>query len=77
MARYLYRCRACGKTHEIEKGMDRAGEPETCLECHAETERVFTAPGLTRKGSPVAGGDLPGAGDCPGGCCNGGSCGLD
>lgn len=53
MPRYEYWCSQCQKKQEIEKPMSRASENENCPNCKADLERIFTAPGITIKGSKV------------------------
>ena len=47
---YEYRCRSCGKTHEIEHGFHDK-RPTECPSCGGELVRVFHPIGLVFKGS--------------------------
>lgn len=50
MARYDYRCSSCGKVFEVEHPMSE--HPEiTCPECGSSCERVFSASGISFKGT--------------------------
>jgi hypothetical protein len=54
--------------------MSQSGTAEPCPLCRKTAERVFTAPGIAVKGSPVKTPcDSGGAGgeECAGGCCDG------
>lgn len=69
MPRYDYRCRDCGTTFEVRRGLD---EPEAAVPCpdgHPTTTRVFTAVAVGGGGSTAP---APAGG---GGCCGGGCCG--
>ncbi len=80
MARYLYWCNACNQQFEVEKMMEHAGNIENCPACKANAQRIFTAPGISIKGSvvkSVMSCESRGASDgCSGGCC-GGNCAHD
>ncbi|MEW6516161.1 MAG: FmdB family zinc ribbon protein [candidate division FCPU426 bacterium] len=80
MARYVYSCTACGQRFEVDKPMTAASEPSACPQCQAPGRRVFTAPGITIKGSPIkfSGGEEveggspepeSGCGSCANGAC--------
>jgi len=74
MPRYVYHCAQCGKEFEIEKSMAQSGNAEKCPGCQQTGERVFTAPGITIKGSEVKSpcpGEMSGGRDCGGECCHG------
>jgi putative FmdB family regulatory protein len=47
---YEYRCKSCGKTHEIEHGFHDK-RPTECPSCGGELVRVFHPIGLVFKGS--------------------------
>lgn len=47
---YEYRCKSCGKTHEIEHGFNDK-RPTECPSCGGELVRVFHPIGLVFKGS--------------------------
>lgn len=47
---YEYRCKSCGKTHEIEHGFHDK-RPSECPSCGGELIRVFHPIGLVFKGS--------------------------
>lgn len=50
MARYDYRCSACGKVFEVEHGMME--HPQVvCPECGGPTDKVFNASGIKFAGS--------------------------
>lgn len=67
MARYEYRCRACGATFEQTRPMSEASLPATCPEGHTDTVKLFSAVAVGGR----AAGPAPSAG---GGCCGGGCC---
>ena|SRR5438105_9254114 len=50
MPTYEYRCKSCGKTHEIEHGFHDK-RPTECPSCGGELVRVFHPIGLVFKGS--------------------------
>jgi putative FmdB family regulatory protein len=75
VARYDVRCRACGTTFEINRPMDRAGDPAPCPHGHDDTVRLLPTVGLTgRSGLTARSGSQVAAG-ASGGCC-GGACGC-
>jgi putative FmdB family regulatory protein len=43
MARYEYRCRACGATFEQTRPMAEANEPTACPAGHTDTVKLFSA----------------------------------
>ncbi len=47
---YEYRCKDCGKTHEIEHGFHDA-RPTSCPSCKGHLVRVFHPVGVVFKGS--------------------------
>ena len=47
---YEYRCKSCGKTHEIEHGFNDR-RPTECPSCGGELVRVFHPIGVVFKGS--------------------------
>ena len=69
MARYEYRCRACGATFEQTRPMAEANAPASCPEGHTDTVKLFSAVAV---GGRTAAGPSPAAGG--GGCCGGGCC---
>ncbi len=50
MARYDYKCTACGKLFEVEHPMSEHPHV-TCPDCGADAERVFEPSGIAFKGS--------------------------
>jgi putative FmdB family regulatory protein len=66
MARYEYRCRACGATFEQTRPMSEANEPAACPEGHKDTVKLFSA--------VAVGGRAPGPAPSAGGSCCGGGC---
>lgn len=50
MARYDYRCTACGKVFEVSHGM-REHPDVVCPDCGAPASREFSASGIVLKGS--------------------------
>lgn len=50
MARYDYRCTACGEVFEVEHAMTERPEV-SCPKCGAKAEKVFTASGIKFAGS--------------------------
>ena len=58
---YEYRCKSCGKTHEIEHGFHDQ-RPTECPACGGELVRVFHPIGLVFKGSGFHKTDYGGAG---------------
>jgi putative FmdB family regulatory protein len=67
MARYEYRCRACGATFEQTRPMAEANSPAECPAGHTDTVKLFSAVAVGGRAS----GPAPSAG---GGCCGGGCC---
>jgi len=68
MARYEYRCRACGATFEQTRPMAESDAPAACPAGHTDTVKLFSAVsvGGRRQGpAPSSGG-----GCCGGGCCS-------
>ena|SRR5438128_12556069 len=61
MPTYEYRCKSCGKTHEIEHGFHDK-RPTECPSCGGELVRVFHPIGLVFKGSGFHKTDYGGAG---------------
>ncbi|HEY7993123.1 MAG TPA: FmdB family zinc ribbon protein [Candidatus Eremiobacteraceae bacterium] len=47
---YEYRCKSCGKTHEVQHGFNDK-RPTECPSCGGELVRVFHPIGLVFKGS--------------------------
>ncbi len=76
MARYEYRCRACGDTFEVSRPMAQASAPATCPAGHADTVKLISAVavnvGAKAGGAPAARGAQ--AAPSGGGCCGGGCC---
>lgn len=50
MARYDYRCTACGTVFEVEHGMTERPEV-SCPACNGAAEKVFSASGIKFQGS--------------------------
>jgi len=72
MARYVYFCATCKQKFEIDKPMVRSSQAETCPQCGATGERIFTAPGITIKGATIKfkdGESLSASSGCEN-CCN-------
>lgn len=70
MARYDYRCSACGEVFEMEHGMTERPEV-TCPTCGAPAEKVFSASGIKFEGSGFYNTDMRGSASTPattGGC---------
>jgi putative FmdB family regulatory protein len=68
MARYEYRCRACGATFEQTRPMAEANAPAACPEGHTDTVKLFSAVAV---GGRAAGpGPSAGGGCCGGACCS-------
>src|SRR5690348_14076836 len=63
---YEYRCKSCGKTHEIEHGFNDK-RPTLCPSCGGELVRVFHPIGLVFKGSGFHKTDYGGASTRPSG----------
>lgn len=74
MARYDYRCAACGDVFEVEHAMGEKPEVK-CPKCGGEAERVFGASGIVFKGSGFYNTDQRGGSSCTeatsGGGCEG------
>lgn len=73
MARYLYRCKACQRSFEVEKPMAISARTEACPDCRTEGERMFTPAATVVKGAKVSFADsAEGSADCAnceqGGC---------
>jgi putative FmdB family regulatory protein len=66
MPTYEYRCKACGKTHEIAHGFNDK-RPTECPSCGGELVRVFHPIGLVFKGSGFHKTDYGGASSRPSG----------
>lgn len=58
---YEYRCKACGKTHEIEHGFNDE-RPTRCPACGGTLVRVFHPVGVVFKGSGFHKTDYSGSG---------------
>jgi len=63
---YEYRCKSCGKTHEVEHGFNDK-RPTECPSCGGELIRVFHPIGLVFKGSGFHKTDYGGASSRPSG----------
>ena len=63
---YEYRCKSCGKTHEIQHGFNDK-RPTDCPSCGGELIRVFHPIGLVFKGSGFHKTDYGGASSRPSG----------
>ncbi len=81
--RYLYHCPACLQTFEIEKGMAAAADPALCPQCRQPGRRLFTPPGISRKGEDIgfdnddsASAETSDSEGCAG-CAQNGSCGMN
>jgi putative FmdB family regulatory protein len=70
MARYEFRCRACGDTFEVDRPMAQASAPATCPAGHDDTVKLISAVSVN-VGGRTGGGPAASAG---GGCCGGGCC---
>lgn len=66
MARYEYRCRACGATFEQTRPMAESDAPTACPAGHTDTVKLFSAVSV--------GGRNQGPAPSGGGCCGGGCC---
>jgi putative FmdB family regulatory protein len=78
MARYEYRCRACGDTFELTRPMAQASDPAACPNGHDDTVKLISAVAVNvggRAGSSAAAPAAPAAQSGGGGCCGGGCCG--
>jgi putative FmdB family regulatory protein len=71
VARYDFRCRACGDTFEVRRPMAESDAPATCPQGHADTVKLLP---LVAVGGRATGGPAPSPGG-GGGCC-GGACGC-
>jgi putative FmdB family regulatory protein len=70
MARYEYRCRACGDTFELSRPMSEASAPAVCPSGHDDTVKLISAVAVN-----VGGGNKSAAASGnAGGCCGGGCC---
>jgi len=74
MARYEYRCRACGDTFELSRPMAEAGDPATCPAGHDDTVKLISAVAVN-VGGKTGGARAAEASGGGGGCCGGGCCG--
>ena len=76
MVRYLYSCSHCCSQFEVEKNMTAVAKPESCPACGQPASRVFTVPGISRKGSEI---DFNGCGKDEESCagCDNPACDLD
>jgi putative FmdB family regulatory protein len=72
MARYEYRCRACGDTFELTRPMAAANDPASCPAGHDDTVKLLSTVSLSGTASAGAAPRPQGSG---GGCC-GGACGC-
>jgi len=72
MARYEFRCRACGDTFEVERPMAESSAPASCPAGHADTVKLISAVSVN-VGGRTGGAAAPQGGG--GGCCGGGCCG--
>lgn len=61
MPTYDYRCKDCGKTHEIQQGFNDE-RPTTCPTCGGHLARVFHPVGVVFKGSGFHKTDYTGSG---------------
>ena len=73
MARYEFRCRACGDTFEVERPMAESSAPATCPAGHDDTVKLISAVAVNVGGR--TGGSAAPQGGGGGGCCGGGCCG--
>jgi putative FmdB family regulatory protein len=64
MPTYDYRCKQCGKTHEITQGFNDL-RPTTCPSCGGQLVRVFHPVGVVFKGSGFHKTDYSGTGRKP------------
>lgn len=70
MARYEYRCRACGDTFELSRPMSEASAPAVCPAGHDDTVKLISTVAVN-----VGGGNKSAAAPGnAGGCCGGGCC---
>jgi putative FmdB family regulatory protein len=75
MALYEFRCRECGSTFEVDRPMQRSGDPAACPGGHTDTVKLLSTVSLggrARTATRPAMAPAPGGG---GGCCGGGCCG--
>jgi putative FmdB family regulatory protein len=73
MARYEFRCRACGDTFEVERPMAESSAPATCPAGHDDTVKLISAVAVNVGGR--TGGSAAPQGGGGSGCCGGGCCG--
>ncbi|GAA4231861.1 zinc ribbon domain-containing protein [Actinomadura meridiana] len=52
MVTYQYRCASCGP-FDLALPMGGARPEESCAQCDGTARRVYTAPSITRPGSPL------------------------
>ena len=71
MARYEYRCRACGDTFELSRPMSEASAPATCPAGHDDTVKLISTVAVNVGGGT---GKSAAASGNAGGCCGGGCC---
>ena len=71
MARYEYRCRACGDTFELSRPMSEASAPATCPAGHDDTVKLISTVAANFGGA--ANNSAPASCNA-GGCCGGGCC---
>lgn len=71
MARYEFRCRACGDTFEVDRPMAESSAPATCPAGHGDTVKLISAVSVN-VGGRTGGAPAPSGGG--GGCCGGGCC---
>jgi putative FmdB family regulatory protein len=72
MARYEYRCRACGDTFELSRPMSEASAPAACPAGHDDTVKLISTVAVNVGGGPNKSAAASGN---AGGCCGGGCCG--
>ncbi len=63
MARYDYKCSACGEVFEVEHPMSETPDVR-CPKCGSECSRVFGASGIVFKGSGFYNTDQRGGSSC-------------
>lgn len=49
---YEFACDECMVTWEVQRPMERAGDPEPCPHCDGPTRRVYYAPRLMNRAKP-------------------------